>query len=582
MPKFFNSDMADLAHQLTRSPHRLRMGQIRGIEKLLGLVEPDRTYPFEFVCYRITKYRKRGPLLGPTGARLDSRTSGLAPAVPGKALTSDLVTMAEVISRKANIPISDLQEPYETHRQLAEELKVSTKTIRRWRNRGLLGIRVVFEDGVNRLAFLKSTVDRFVAEHKELVARGSSFTQLTRSERNRIVQRARELLSERPVKLHATARIIAEETGRAVETVRYTLRRYDEAHRDKALFANNGQTVLCERHMAMCRCHEAGESSTSIARAYDCPVEEVKQILRGVQVRKWAQMRWDYPPNELFDAPNADAIILEAPEPPASASRGLQPARTSARAGARGSPSDGLPAYLQSLYLTPLLTPEQEQDLFRRFSYLKYKVAGTIAGLDLEGITEGQYEVLSSLVARVEVLRQRIIRANLRLVVSIAKKHIGRSSNFFEVVSDGNMSLMRAVEKFDFGRGTKFSTYASWAVMKNYARSIPQQHYHCARYVTGQEEVLDATADHRPAPASESDRRRVRELIAVGMTELTEREREIVRSRFGLGNKSGGLTLEQLGHRFGVTKERIRQIERRALTRLGEVLGPSLADTLSA
>ena len=141
---------------------------------------------------------------------------------------------------------------------------------------------------------------------------------------------------------------------------------------------------------------------------------------------------------------------------------------------------------------------------------------------------------------------------------------------------------MRAVERFDYSRGTKFSTYASWAIMKNYARSIPEQHYHCSRYVTGREEILDATADHRPAPASESDRQRVRELIAAGMSELTEREREIVSGHFGLGNKSGALTLEQLGKRFGVTKERIRQIERRALTRLREVLGPSLADALPA
>ncbi len=555
MPKFFNSDMAELALQLTLSPRRLRMEQIRGIENLIGLIEPDRAYPFELVCYRITKYRKRGP--AKTGF-----------SIPGKALISDLVAMAEVISRKAAIAVSELQEPHKTHQQVAEELDVSTKTIRRWRSRGLMGIRVVFEDGVNRLAFLKRTIDRFVDQHKDLVAKGASFKQLTQLERDRIVDRARELRSQQPIKLHPAACMIAQEMGRAVETIRYTLRRYDEAHPDTALFGNNGQAGLCERDAAIWRCREAGESAASISRAFDCPVERIEQILREVQLRKWSQMQWDYVPHELFDAPNADAIILEAPEPAAS---GCPPPRL---------PKD-VPPYLRSLYLTPLLTPEQEHDLFRRYNYLKCKVTRTLRVLDLEEVTQAQYEMLRDLIGRAQYVKQRIIQANLRLVVSITKKHVGWSPSFFEIISDGNVSLMRAVEKFDCQRGTKFSTYATWSIMKNYARSIPEQRYRSARYVTGQEELLDAKADHHPAPASKSDRQHVRKAIAEGIGELDEREREIVSSHFGLGGKCGALTLEQLGQRFGVTKERIRQIEQRALARLREVLAPSLVEAIA-
>ena len=69
--------------------------------------------------------------------------------------------------------------------------------------------------------------------------------------------------------------------------------------------------------------------------------------------------------------------------------------------------------------------------------------------------------------------KNQIIRSNLRLVVLIAKRHVGRSNNFFQLVIDANMSLIRTVEKFDFSRGNKFSTYASWAVMKNFSRTIP-------------------------------------------------------------------------------------------------------------
>ncbi|MFQ5495430.1 MAG: hypothetical protein ACE5EX_08620, partial [Phycisphaerae bacterium] len=301
MPKFFNHDMEDLASQLIRSPHRLRVRQIHGIETLLGLIEADRAYPFDFVCYHITGYRKRGASTGSS--------------IPGKALVSDLVTTAEVISRGANLPVARLEEPFKTQKAVADQLGVSTKTVRRWRNHGLMGLRVVYDDGVNRLAFLERTVTRFVRQNKKLVARGASFRQLTDAERRHVVQRARELVSREPLKLHAAARIIAEETGRAVETVRYTLRRHDAADTTAALFAHTAPGGACERDRAMHRCHESGEALGGIASAFDCTVAEVRQALRRVRAHRWVAARWDYVANELFDAPDADRLILDAPEP---------------------------------------------------------------------------------------------------------------------------------------------------------------------------------------------------------------------------------------------------------------------------
>jgi len=554
MAKFFNSDMAELAHQLTLSPRRLRMDQIHGIDRLLGLVEADRSYPFEFVCFHITKYRKRGASTGYS--------------IPGKALVNDLVTLAEVLSRKANLATTELGEPFDTHEELARELQVSTKTVRRWRNRGLMGLRVTFEDGVNRLAFCRSTIDRFVKQHRALVSKGAAFTQLSEAEKKRIVGIARDLVTRHPLKLHAAAKVISEQTGRAVETVRYTLRRFDEANKATALFTNRGEPVRCERHEAIWKCRQAGDSLESIAAAFECPIPEIEAVLRQVQVEQWRQSPLEWIHNEIFDAPTADAMILEAPEPAATTVCALR------------IPSD-LPPYLRSLYLTPLLTREQEQDLFRRYNYLKFKAAKSLKGVNASTISAEQFAAISDLRSRVEDVRQRITRANLRLVVSIAKKHAGRSSNFFEVVSDGNMSLLRAVEKFDYARGNKFSTYATWAVMKNYARSIPEQHYHNVRWITGQETVLETAPERSADQVFAGDSERVKELIAVGMRELTEREREVVSHHFGLVNPDASLTLEQLGRRFGVTKERVRQIEQRALARLREILAPSLRDAIA-
>jgi RNA polymerase primary sigma factor len=552
MAKFFNKDLADLAHQLTLSPRRLRLEQVAGIERLLGMVEPDKAYPYEFVCYHVTRYRRR---------RGEPKAQ-----IPGKALAADLATMAEVISRKANLSVTELDQAYLTQEEVASELNVSTKTIRRWRTRGLLGIRVVFEDGVNRLAFLRGTIDRFAAAHADLVAKGAAFRQLTQRERDAIVDRAGEILSAKRRKMQVVARMIAQESGRPVETVRYTLRRHDRES-DKPLFSGNGEAVLDKRHQGIWDCRQAGDSIDSIAEAFECPREEIEAVLREVQVRRWKEAPPQFVHNALFDAPNAEELILDVPEPPpAKAVNGKAPRE--------------LPAYLRSLYLVPLLTSELERDLFRRYNYLKYKAAGLIRALEPLTATAEQVDAVDQTMRAIGALKQRIIRANLRLVVSIAKKHVGWSANFFDVISDGNVSLMRAIEKFDYARGNKFSTYGTWAIVKNYARSIPEAHYQYNRYVTGQEELLAEAADRHEAPAYESDAKHLRKVIAEGLNELDEREREIVTGHFGLNGAGATQTLEQLGKRFGVTKERIRQIERKALNRLREVLGPSLGEAV--
>ncbi|MGH7864048.1 MAG: sigma factor, partial [Candidatus Binataceae bacterium] len=460
MPKFYVREIEELALQLNLSPRRLRMEQLRGVDTLLGLVDPNRAYPYEFACYHVTNFQKRRAEAGAL--------------IPGQALIDDLATLVEVVSRKATLVVAEIGEPFLSHEAVSKELRVSTKTIRRWRNHGLTGLRAVCADGVNRLVFLRRTVDRFVKQHAALVEKGASFSQLSGEERTRIIDRARELLSQKRLKLHAVAKLIAEETGRAVETVRYTLRRYDASAGSTAIFAQNGEPQHCAREAAVLKGYDAGDSVESVAQALDTTTGEIARTLRTARLRRWKHTPWECIHHELFDAPNAEALLLEAAEP---VGEECPPARI---------PKD-LPPYLRQLYLTPLLSREQEHDLFRRYNYLKYKAAKALRTVDPDSASQDEFDGVESLSKRIEDVRQRITRANLRLVVSIAKKHVGWSSNFFEVVSDGNMSLMRAIEKFDFSRGTKFSTYASWAIMKNYARSIPEQHYHSARYITGQD-----------------------------------------------------------------------------------------------
>src|SRR5205085_3104842 len=137
---------------------------------------------------------------------------------------------------------------------------------------------------------------------------------------------------------------------------------------------------------------------------------------------------------------------------------------------------------------------------------------------------------IEDLQAQANEVKDLLINANMRLVVSIAKKHAAQTENFWELMSDGNMSLLRAVEKFDYSRGFKFSTYASWAIMKNFARSIPEEKHRRERYLTGHEELFEAAQDTRSdeqeqVASAEQAANRVNRLLEY----LDPRERQIIR-----------------------------------------------------
>ena len=157
----------------------------------------------------------------------------------------------------------------------------------------------------------------------------------------------------------------------------------------------------------------------------------------------------------------ADAERL-ASDPPADSARPLGSSTDTA-------PS-GLTPYLASLYQTRLLTKDEEQFYFRRMNWLKFRAATTRGRLDKKRATLRQIEQIEGWLTEAETVKAILITSNLRLVVSIAKKFVDMNNLFEELVSEGNVALMRAVEKFNFALGNRFSTYATYAIQRHFFR----------------------------------------------------------------------------------------------------------------
>jgi RNA polymerase primary sigma factor len=305
--------------------------------------------------------------------------------------------------------------------------------------------------------------------------------------------------------------------------------------------------------------------------------------------------------------------------------------RATERSDGRGSgTSDPVRMYLKEIGRVSLLTAQQEVDLAKRIeagAFAAEELADRSAQGTLDELDFAERRTLERLSKDGERAKQQLIQANLRLVVSIAKRYVGRGMLFLDLIQEGNLGLMRAVEKFDYTKGFKFSTYATWWIRQAITRAIADQArtiripvhmvesinkvHRVQRQMLQElereptvEELADRTGlslsrvreiqrialdplsldspvgeeddsnladfikdDQADAPAEVAAQSSVRQALKDALGELNEREQKVVMMRFGL--EDGQIkTLEEVGREFGVTRERIRQIESKTLAKL--------------
>ncbi len=524
--------------QVGYAAQKVRLAQLERIEDFLQEVQADREYSYQEIFYKVTKFRSREyPDL----------------KISGHDVQHDLRCFIEDLSDSVDLIAEEFPEVL-TVQEVSNEFNVSTKTVDRWRSKGLASRRFLFGNR-KRVGFLRSTIEMFLKTHSAEVDRGRRFSQVSGEQREEILRRARRMAIT-GASLTEISKRLAEKMGRSIETIRTTIKKYDQDYPENAIFPSMSAPLSEEARQEIVRRYHGGTSVDRLAKEFRRKRSSVYRVVTEGRYEALLAMNLDFIDSEEFHQTNAEKLILS-------------PMVQQPKASPKVKAPPGLPAYLTSLYKVPLLSREQEGYYFRKMNFLKFKAVGLRDSLKENMPSNAVMDKIDLLIEQINDVKNFLIRSNLRLVVSIAKKHMNPQANFFEMVSDGNMSLIKAIEKFDYSKGFKFSTYATWAIMKNFARSIPAELTRADRFRTASEEVFLFSPETRSSPLSEEIvNQQQRDAIMTILKQLDEREQRIIMRRYGLKKGDEPLTLEQVGQELGVTKERIRQLESRALRKL--------------
>jgi RNA polymerase sigma factor (sigma-70 family) len=229
-----------------------------------------------------------------------------------------------------------------------------------------------------------------------------------------------------------------------------------------------------------------------------------------------------------------------------------------------------------------LMSTQEEKLMFLRFNFAKRKMTQLQARAKRDGLSKPLCELIVEWHRRFEHFREYLVRTNLALVLAMAKRVRLGDIDFAEVVSEGNMALIRAVDKFNVERGFKFSTYACRAILKAFSRTAQKSNRYRTRFPVEFEPDLEKSdwADRKRDIVEEECIDELKTIVERNLAELSNVEETVIRRRFNWQEaEATPLTLEEVGKIIGVTKERVRQIQNKALAKIKTVMEDGILRT---
>jgi RNA polymerase sigma factor (sigma-70 family) len=222
-----------------------------------------------------------------------------------------------------------------------------------------------------------------------------------------------------------------------------------------------------------------------------------------------------------------------------------------------------------------LMKGQEERLMFLRFNYCKLRLSRLQKLIQKDGLSRERAEEVVEWHRKFEHFREYLVRTNLALVLAMAKRTRLGEVDFAEIVSEGNMALIRAVDKFNVDRGFKFSTYACRAILKAFSRTSLKSVRHRTRFPVEFEPDMEKSdwQDRRRGQVEEDCIDELKAIVDRNLADLSSVEETVIRRRFNWQQQEESpLTLEEVGQIIGVTKERVRQIQNKALTKIRSVL----------
>ena len=538
MGQFLLDNIAQLAMQMRFTPIPRRLEQLNAAEDLLLKLSPGKTYTIGEVTCAITGYEPRQPD---------------ATMLTGDALQHDLGLLLEEVSESLQLHVNSSPEPVLGIDDVAQRLSVTKKSVQRWRRRGLPARRYTFADGKRRIGFKLSSVQQFAgspAGNQQVAAPPVK------------VLRDLAWLKENARRLAGLGYwdfLIGQRLTRACGIAPLSVVQILKEHVPEIQMPMAPDAQL---RRAIVQAREEGQTLRQIAQSTGLPIFGVYRIILETRLTRVIRKKIRFYDDQLYHqndvAAAIDAIATQDSvniEQPAGESR---------------VPRD-LPPYLRSLYRTPLLTPSRERGLFLKYHYLRWLAFEKQKQFDPQISTYGQLKQFESLRRAARHVRAALVEANLRLVVSVARRHVRPSVSLMELVSEGNITLMRAVDSFDVHRGHRFSTYAVYALMRGFARYVPGVTSRQKQLIAPEffSEICDASGE-RTMNISIA-REEVRNLLQ----RLPARDRDVIENRYGIGRNDKPLTCRETGEAMNLSSQRIVQIEQQAMAKLRGMANPS-------
>ena len=402
MQQIQSPNIAELLMQMHFMPAGKRRKQMAEAEKLLEIIDKNKEYPYEFVCFRITGFVPK--------------TSTIKEIINGGQLAEDLRIFIAKLSGQIAEPVITQKEKIYTVEDLAGNLRVSTKTINRWRKRGLVAKKFIFEGGQKKFAITQSSLDKFVGANPTLFKKQHRFKRLTDDERKLIIKNAARFSKKGRLSRHQIIKQIAQKTGRSRETIRYTLIRFEKAHPDRPI--GKGRGITGTEHAAeIYRQYKEGHKVKEMIGKFGRSKSTIYRLIKIKRTRAMLAQKIEYVFSDEFVQAKAEEKILGTKiEYKGHFLPDFEGANVA--------------EYTKHLIDAPTLTRQSEMEMFRRYNFLKYLANTKRVSTKSAEISAEQLDIIENYMKEAQLIKKIIIEANLRFIIAIAQTLQGPGHSF--------------------------------------------------------------------------------------------------------------------------------------------------------